>query len=98
MSTRRTVSILPKGPVRMGLVGPKRVTSGLPRAEAMCIGPLSLAMTRSAPRATAAIPLREFGTPEQCADAFLFLASDESDYITGVSLLVDGGACAAVLG
>ena len=35
------------------------------------------------PRATAAIPLREFGTPEQCADAFLFLASDESDYITG---------------
>ena len=45
-----------------------------------------------APRATAAIPLREFGTPEQCADAFLFLACDESDYITGVSLLVDGGA------
>jgi len=45
-----------------------------------------------APRATTAIPLREFGTPEQCADAFLFLASDESDYITGISLLVDGGA------
>lgn len=44
------------------------------------------------PRATAAIPLREFGTPEQCADAFLFLASDESDYITGASLLLDGGA------
>jgi NAD(P)-dependent dehydrogenase (short-subunit alcohol dehydrogenase family) len=44
------------------------------------------------PRAAAAIPLREFGTPEQCADAFLFLASDESDYITGTSLLVDGGA------
>ena len=37
-------------------------------------------------------PLREFGTSEQCADAFLFLASDESDYITGISLLVDGGA------
>jgi NAD(P)-dependent dehydrogenase (short-subunit alcohol dehydrogenase family) len=45
-----------------------------------------------APRATAAIPLREFGTPEQCADAFLFLASDESDYITGISLTLDGGA------
>ena len=44
------------------------------------------------PRAAAAIPLREFGTPEQCAEAFLFLASDESDYITGTSLLVDGGA------
>jgi NAD(P)-dependent dehydrogenase (short-subunit alcohol dehydrogenase family) len=42
-------------------------------------------------RATTAIPLREFGTPEQCADAFAFLASGESDYITGISLLVDGG-------
>ena len=44
------------------------------------------------PRAAAAIPLREFGTPDQCADAFVCLASDESDYITGTSLLVDGGA------
>ena len=43
-------------------------------------------------RANSSIPLREFGTPEQCADAFLFFCSDESDYITGVSLLVDGGA------
>jgi NAD(P)-dependent dehydrogenase (short-subunit alcohol dehydrogenase family) len=44
------------------------------------------------PRAEAAIPLREFGTPDQCADAFIFLASNESDYITGHSLVIDGGA------
>ncbi|HUW81192.1 MAG TPA: SDR family oxidoreductase [Phycisphaerae bacterium] len=44
------------------------------------------------PRTQSVIPLREFGTVEQCADAFLFLASDESDYITGTTLLVDGGA------
>jgi len=44
------------------------------------------------PRTQSAIPLREFGTVDQCADAFLFLASDESDYITGSTLLVDGGA------
>ena len=44
------------------------------------------------PRTQSVIPLREFGTVEQCADAFLFLASSESDYITGATLLVDGGA------
>ena len=44
------------------------------------------------PRTQSVIPLREFGTVDQCADAFLFLASDEADYITGTSLLVDGGA------
>jgi NAD(P)-dependent dehydrogenase (short-subunit alcohol dehydrogenase family) len=47
---------------------------------------------RFAPRTQSVIPLREFGTVDQCADAFLFLASDESDYITGTTLLVDGGA------
>lgn len=44
------------------------------------------------PRTQSVIPLREFGTVEQCADAFLFLACGESDYITGTTLLVDGGA------
>jgi len=44
------------------------------------------------PRTESVIPLREFGTVDQCADAFLFLASDEADYITGTTLLVDGGA------
>ncbi|MDP2990502.1 MAG: SDR family oxidoreductase, partial [Kiritimatiellota bacterium] len=44
------------------------------------------------PRTQSVIPLREFGTVEQCADAFLFLACGESDYITGATLLVDGGA------
>ncbi|MEI6083161.1 MAG: SDR family oxidoreductase [Verrucomicrobiota bacterium] len=44
------------------------------------------------PRTQSVIPLREFGTVDQCADAFLFLASDEADYVTGTTLLVDGGA------
>ena len=44
------------------------------------------------PRTQSVIPLREYATVNQCADAFLFLASDEADYITGTTLLVDGGA------
>lgn len=37
-------------------------------------------------------PLRRFGTPEDIAEAVLFLASDHSRWITGTNMLVDGGA------
>ncbi len=36
-------------------------------------------------------PLRRLGKPEDIANAYLFLASDESSFITGVTLSVDGG-------
>ena len=36
------------------------------------------------------IPLRRLGQPEDIANAFLFLASEEASYITGVILSVDG--------
>ena len=36
------------------------------------------------------IPLRRLGQPEDIANAFLFLASEEAGYITGVVLSVDG--------
>lgn len=39
-------------------------------------------------------PLRRTGTPEDVAYAILFLASDESGWITGASLFVDGGLTA----
>ena len=41
-------------------------------------------------------PLRRFGTSEDVANAVLFFASDESSYITGAELAIDGGMQAAL--
>ncbi len=41
-------------------------------------------------------PMRRFGTPEEIARAALFFASDDSAYVTGAELAVDGGMSAGL--
>lgn len=51
-------------------------------------GELSKAWVDAAMRNT---PLKRFGTPDEIADAVIFLASNQAKYITGQTLFVDGG-------
>ena len=66
------------------------------RVNAICPGLVVTGMTSSAaPEAVEAlkaqIPLGRDGRPDEISGAVVFLASDESSYITGVTLPVDGG-------
>lgn len=69
------------------------------RANSMAPGIIATEMTKPAlsePELAAdwmrRIPQRRYGTPEDVADLALFLASDESSYINGEMIYVDGGA------
>ena len=41
--------------------------------------------------AAADLPMKRFGLPEEIAQAVLFLASNDSSFMTGQTLVVDGG-------
>ena len=42
------------------------------------------------------VPMNRFGTPEEMADAVLFLCSERAKFITGSTLVVDGGQTVGV--
>jgi 3-oxoacyl-[acyl-carrier protein] reductase len=42
------------------------------------------------------ITLKRFGKPDEVANVAVFLASDDSSYITGQTIVVDGGLTACV--
>ncbi len=71
-------------------LGPKGI-----RVNAVAPGITETDMMKAVPKEViepmiARIPLRRLGQPEDIANAFVFLASDEASYITGVILSVDG--------
>jgi 3-oxoacyl-[acyl-carrier protein] reductase len=53
---------------------------------------LNISPTEFESRLVAEVPLNRVGQPEELADAIVWLASDRASYITGQTLLVDGGA------
>jgi 3alpha(or 20beta)-hydroxysteroid dehydrogenase len=66
------------------------------RVNAICPGLVVTGMTETASAAAvdamkAQIPLGRDGRPEEIAAVVVFLASDESSYLTGVALPIDGG-------
>ena len=66
------------------------------RVNAICPGLVVTGMTQSASveaveALKAKIPLGRDGQPDEISAAVVFLASDESSYITGVALPIDGG-------
>jgi NAD(P)-dependent dehydrogenase (short-subunit alcohol dehydrogenase family) len=73
------------------------------RVNALCPGPVNTPLLQElfatdperAARRLVHVPMGRFGEPEEMANAVLFLASDESSFITASTFLVDGGISAA---
>ena len=70
------------------------------RANCVCPGPIDTAWTHKETGAVdetieealvTAIPFGRRGTPEEAANVYAFLASDEASFVTGATWLVDGG-------
>lgn len=68
------------------------------RVNAVCPGLTQTAMMKNAEAEEAyfdmmrqAIPMKRFGNPEEIVTAILYLASDDSSYITGNTIVLDGG-------
>lgn len=72
------------------------------RVNAVCPGPICTGLTepgwrldpQAEARAISQVPMGRSGTPEEVAEASVWLCSDAASYITGHALVVDGGSVA----
>jgi NAD(P)-dependent dehydrogenase (short-subunit alcohol dehydrogenase family) len=76
--------------IRVNSVCPGDTETPMLRSEADQLG----VSYESFLQAASEVPLGRIGTPEETAQAVLFLVSDAAAYITGTSILVDGGGLA----
>jgi NAD(P)-dependent dehydrogenase (short-subunit alcohol dehydrogenase family) len=73
------------------------------RVNALCPGPIDTPLLRElfakdpekAARRLVHVPMGRFGKPEEIAAGVVFLASDESSFVTASTFLVDGGISGA---
>ncbi|WP_019947659.1 SDR family NAD(P)-dependent oxidoreductase [Hymenobacter aerophilus] len=71
--------------VRVNCVGPGPIDTAWTHKET---GPMNSKMEKNTVNG---VPLGRRGTPEEVANVYLFLASDEASYVTGATYFVDGG-------
>ncbi|MFW6093078.1 MAG: SDR family NAD(P)-dependent oxidoreductase [Pseudomonadota bacterium] len=75
--------------IRVNTVNPSPVETRMMRSLEEGMVPGSAEQAKQA--ITAGIPLNRYGTPEEIASVMLFLASDESAWVTGSVYMADGG-------
>ncbi|MBC6606390.1 SDR family oxidoreductase [Hymenobacter sp. BT188] len=71
--------------VRSNIVGPGPIDTAWTHKET---GPMTAKMEK---QTVQGVPMGRRGTPEEVANVYLFLASDEASYVTGATYFVDGG-------
>ena len=96
-----TIAVLVAIPAKAGMIGltkstAKELASRGINCNAVAPGVIMSKMTDVLPDNVKEnylnnIPMKRFGTPEDVADVVSFLASDDSDYITGQVIHIDGG-------
>jgi NAD(P)-dependent dehydrogenase (short-subunit alcohol dehydrogenase family) len=73
------------------------------RVNSVCPGTIDTQLLRASPGVAEAAegfrqrtPLRRFGRPSEIGDSVAWLGSDLSSYVTGISLIVDGGLLSVI--